>query len=59
MPAPPLLCPLRPVLPLPTPQKTQYASFAGIIGVVVYAQSCGLPILLIGYFGGQVTRDMP
>jgi Na+/proline symporter len=27
--------------------------------VIVYAQSCGLPILLIGYFGGQITRDMP
>uniref|UniRef100_A0A383WE19 Uncharacterized protein n=1 Tax=Tetradesmus obliquus TaxID=3088 RepID=A0A383WE19_TETOB len=38
---------------------SQYASFAGIIGVVVYAQSCGLPILLIGYFGGQICRDMP
>eukprot|EP00775_Hariotina_reticulata_P009783 gene9783-9941_t len=38
---------------------SQYASFAGIVGVVVYAISCGLPILLIGFFGGKITRDMP
>jgi Na+/proline symporter len=37
----------------------QYASFAGIVGVVVYAISCGLPILLISFFGGKITRDMP
>jgi len=37
----------------------QYASFAGIVGVVVYAISCGLPILLIGFCGGKITRDMP
>jgi Na+/proline symporter len=32
---------------------------AGIVGVVAYAISCGLPILMIGWFGGQITRDLP
>lgn len=50
--------PVPALAPLPPP-TLQYASFAGIIGVVVYAHSCGLPILLIGYFGGQICRDMP
>eukprot|EP00775_Hariotina_reticulata_P013392 gene13392-13519_t len=37
----------------------QYAQFSGIVGVVVYAIATGIPILLIGFFGHIVTRDMP
>jgi Na+/proline symporter len=37
----------------------QYAAVAGIVGVVAYAISCGLPILMIGGFGGRITRDLP
>lgn len=37
----------------------QYAQFSGIVGVVVYAVATGIPILLIGFFGHKVTRDMP
>lgn len=37
----------------------QYASFAGIVGVVVYAIASGIPILLIALFGTRITRDMP
>lgn len=39
--------------------QSQYASIAGIVGVVAYAISCGLPILMIGGFGGRITRDLP
>lgn len=27
--------------------------------MVAYAVSCGLPILMIGGFGGRITRDLP
>lgn len=37
----------------------QYAQVAGIVGVVAYGISCGLPILMIGWFGGKITRDLP
>ncbi|KAF8059372.1 Selenoo [Scenedesmus sp. PABB004] len=38
---------------------SQYASFAGIVGVAIYALSCGLPILMIAGFGGRMAADMP
>lgn len=38
---------------------SQYASFGGIIGVVVYALSTGMPILMIAFFGGRIVRDLP
>lgn len=41
------------------PPSAQYASFAGIVGVVVYAIASGIPILLIALFGSRITRDMP
>jgi hypothetical protein len=43
----------------PLPHLLQYASFAGIVGVVVYAIASGIPILLIAIFGTRITRDMP
>lgn len=42
-----------------SPLYLQYASFAGIVGVVVYAIASGMPILLIAIFGTRITRDMP
>lgn len=44
----------RPFAPAP-----QYASFSGIVGVVVYAIASGIPILLIALCGSRITRDMP
>jgi Na+/proline symporter len=46
------------LLLLPSP-LLQYATFAGIIGIVVYAVASGIPILLIAIFGNRITRDMP
>lgn len=37
----------------------QYASFSGIVGLVVYAIASGIPILIIAAFGGRVHKDMP
>lgn len=37
----------------------QYASFSGIVGLVVYAIASGIPILIIAAFGGRVHTDMP
>jgi hypothetical protein len=34
----------------------QYASFAGIVGLVVYAIASGLPILLIALFGSYMKQ---
>jgi hypothetical protein len=34
----------------------QYASFAGIVGLVVYAFASGLPILLIALFGSFMKQ---
>lgn len=38
---------------------SSYASFAGIIGVVVYAVTSGIPILMIAFLGENITRKMP
>eukprot|EP00878_Enallax_costatus_P021762 GHUV01023054.1.p1 GENE.GHUV01023054.1~~GHUV01023054.1.p1 ORF type:complete len:367 (+),score=79.14 GHUV01023054.1:307-1407(+) len=38
---------------------SQYASFSGIVGLVVYAIASGIPILLIAAFGGRAHKDMP
>jgi hypothetical protein len=38
---------------------SQYAAFAGIVGVVVYALTSGLPVLLIAGLGGRITRAVP
>lgn len=38
---------------------SQYAAFAGIVGVVVYALTSGLPVLLIAALGGRITRAVP
>lgn len=36
-----------------------YAYFGGIIGVVSYAVSSGIPILMIAFFGEQMTASVP
>lgn len=41
------------------PSPRQYASFSGVVGMVVYAIASGIPILLIAVFGTRITRDMP
>lgn len=51
--------PCHPLPPSSFFTPPQYASVAGIVGVVAYAISCGLPILMIGGFGGRITRDLP
>jgi len=38
---------------------SQYAAFAGIVGVVVYALTSGLPVLLVATLGGRITAALP
>lgn len=37
--------------------QLQYASFSGIVGLVVYAIASGLPILIIAGFGGLIKQQ--
>lgn len=36
-----------------------FGSFAGIVGVVVYALTSGIPIVLIALAGDVITRQLP
>ncbi len=36
-----------------------YGAFAGIVGVVVYAITSGIPIILIAAFGEVITKRLP
>lgn len=37
----------------------QFAEFSGIVGIIVYAITAGLPVLLIALCGGRITRELP
>lgn len=36
-----------------------YATFAGIIGLVMYAVSSGLPVIMIAYAGDIIQKKVP
>ena len=36
-----------------------YCLYAGVLGTIMYAVACGMPILIVAFFGGYIHRLVP